>query len=386
MSLDPDDLKNYRPVSNLSFLSNVLERIVLSQLNEHLNHNNLLSPPQSAYRPNHSTETALLRIVNDLLTIMDNKKICILTLLDLSAAFDAIDHQILLTRLQHSFGISGPALSWFSSYLSNRTHAVTITSLQSEHTTLHYGVSQGSVLGHVLFILYTQPLFNLVSKHAVSHHAFADDNQLYKISTLDAIHQSIETLQNCTIDVKSWMTANKLQLNDNKTEAMIILSNRMSVHSPLPSVIHIGDADVPFVSSVKNLAVTLDSNLSMSQHISNTCKAAYIQIRHISSIRHLLTTQATQTLVCSLVLSRLDYCNSGCPQYLLDKLQKVQGIFFSRVNFLCWLLFRYPFHPRVTAVTRKRPLSFCQKRRWQVTAKHAYTLRMWLCMKWLHGA
>ena len=203
-----------------------------------------------------------------------------------------------------------------------------LNSLQSEHTTIHYGVPQGSVLGPVLFILYTQPLFSLVSKHAVNHHAFSDDNQLYKISTLDAIHQSIETLQNCTTDVKSWMTANKLQLNDNKIEAMIILSNRMSVHSPLPSVIHIGDADVPFVSSVKNLGVTLDSYLSMSQHISNTCKAADIQIRHISSIRHLLTTQATQTLVCSLVLSRLDYCNSllsGCPQYLLDKLQKVQN-------------------------------------------------------------
>ena len=90
MSLDPDDLKNYRPVSNLSFLSKVLERIVLSQINEHLNHNNLLNPLQSAYRPNHSTETALLRIVNDLLTAMDNNKICILTLLDLSAAFDTI--------------------------------------------------------------------------------------------------------------------------------------------------------------------------------------------------------------------------------------------------------------------------------------------------------
>ena len=314
MSLDPDDLKNYRPVSNLSFLSKVLERIVLSQLNEHLNHNNLLSPLQSAYRPNHSTETALLRIVNDLLTAMDNNKICILTLLDLSAGFDTIGHQILLTRLQHSFGISGSALSWFSSYLSNRTHAVTINSLQSEHTTLHYGVPQGSVLGPVLFILYTQPLFNLVSKHAVSHHAFADDNQLYKISTLDAIHQSIETLQTCTIGVKSWMSANKLQLNDKKTtttEAMIILSNRMSVHSPLPSVIHIGDADVPFVSSVKNLGVTLDSNLSMSQHISNTCKAAYIQIRHISSIRHPLTTQATQTRLPS-VLTRQTSKSSEC--------------------------------------------------------------------------
>ena len=154
MSLDPDDLKNYHPVSNLSFLSKVLERIVLSQLNKHLNHNNLLSPLQSAYRPNHSTETALLRIVNDLLTAMDNNKICILTLLDLSAAFDTVDHQIPLTRLQHSFGISGPALSWFSSCLCNRTHAVTIISLQSEHTTPHYGIPQGSVLSPVLFILY----------------------------------------------------------------------------------------------------------------------------------------------------------------------------------------------------------------------------------------
>ena len=210
MSPDPNDLKNYRFVSNLSFLSKVLERIVLSQLNKHLNHNSLLSPPQSSYKPNYSTETDLLRIVNDLLTAMDNNKICILTLLDLSAAFDTIDHQIRLTRLQHSFGISGSALFWLSSYLCNRTHAVTINSLQSQYTTLHYGVLQGSELGPVLFVLYTQPLFNLVSKHAVNHHAFSDDNHLYKINTLDAIHQSIETLQNCTTDVKSWMTANTL--------------------------------------------------------------------------------------------------------------------------------------------------------------------------------
>ena len=126
MSLNYDDLKNYRLVSNLSFLSKVLETIVLSQLNEHLNHNNLLGPLQSAYRPSHSTETALLRVVNDLLTAIDNNTICILTLLDLSAAFVTIDYQILLTRLQHPFGISGPAISWFSSYRCNRTHAVTI--------------------------------------------------------------------------------------------------------------------------------------------------------------------------------------------------------------------------------------------------------------------
>ena len=120
------------------------------------------------------------------------------------------------------------------------------------------------------------------------------------------------------------MTSNKLQLNDTKTEAMIALSNRMSTHTTLPSVIHVGDADVPFVFSVKNPGATMDSNLSISQHINNTWKTAYIQISHISSIRHLPTIQTTETLACCLVLSRLDYCNSllpGCPQYLSDLIQ-----------------------------------------------------------------
>ena len=174
-------------MSSLSFLSKVLKRIVLWQLNEHLQHSNLLSPLQSAYRPNHSTETVLLRIVNDLLTAVDNNKIRILTLLDLSAAFDVTDQQILLTRLQHSFGISGSAVFVFVlSCLIKKRFVINfrkitydrhkINSVQSQHTSLYYGVPHGSVLGTVLFILYTQPIFDLVSKHAVSHHAFADDN------------------------------------------------------------------------------------------------------------------------------------------------------------------------------------------------------------------
>ena len=193
MSLDPSDIKNYHPVSNLSFLSKVLERIVLSQLNERLNHNNLVRPLQSAYRPNHSTEIVLCRIINNLLTAMDNKKIDILTHLDLSAAFDTTDHQILLTQLHHSFGISGSALSWFLFHLSNRIHAITINSLQSQHTMLCHGIPQGSVLGPVLSILYTQPLFDIVSKHAVNQHAFTDDDQLNMISALTELPERTHT-------------------------------------------------------------------------------------------------------------------------------------------------------------------------------------------------
>ena len=115
-SLDPNDLKNYRPVSNLSFMSKILEKLVVSQLMSHLNRHNLFSSFQSAYRSGHSAETALLKVVNDLLLAMDDGKLSVLVLLDLSAAFDTIDHDILLHCLQHVFGIHGTELSWFRSH------------------------------------------------------------------------------------------------------------------------------------------------------------------------------------------------------------------------------------------------------------------------------
>ena len=168
-------------------------------------------------------------------------------------------------------------LSWCRFYLSNRALAITINGQQFQQTTLCFDVPRGSVLCPVLFIFYTQPFFGMLKKHTVNHHAAAYGNQLYKVSTPDEIHQSTEALQNCVTNVRSWLTVNKLQLNDTKIEVMIVLSNRSPFHTSLPSVTHIDDADVLFVSSVKNLGLTLDSNLSMSRHIKNTCKTAKLQ-------------------------------------------------------------------------------------------------------------
>ena len=149
--LDSNVFKNYRPVSNLPFLSKIFEKIVLARLSRHLVGNGLLEPLQSGYRSNHSTETALLKLVNDLLCSADEGKVSVLALLDLSSAFDTIDHEVLLKRLHDTYGIEGTVLNWFHSYLSERTKSVSFCGCASRAHQLLYGVPQGSVLGPVLF-------------------------------------------------------------------------------------------------------------------------------------------------------------------------------------------------------------------------------------------
>ena len=156
-----------------------IEKLVLDQLFRHLDHNNLWHTFQSAYRSKHSTETALLPVLNDLLTASDPGSISILTLLGLSAAFDTVDHSILLTRLESTFGIRDLALSFVRSYLQDRTQVVTVNGIKCSPSLLTCGVPQGSVLGQIPFILYTQPLSDVISHHSVSHHMFADDTDLY---------------------------------------------------------------------------------------------------------------------------------------------------------------------------------------------------------------
>ena len=156
--LDRDTMKNYRPVSNLPFVSKVVERVVASQLNTHMLEHSLLEPAQSAYRRNHSMESALLQVRSDVLQATDGKKCVMLVLLDPSAAFDTIDHDILLLRLEIDIGVCGSALAWFRSYLSGQIQSVRINNTTSQPQPLHYGVPQGSVVGPVLFTVTRHPL------------------------------------------------------------------------------------------------------------------------------------------------------------------------------------------------------------------------------------
>src|SRR5215475_9962109 len=186
-NLPPDNLGNFRPISNLNFLSKLLERLILKRLLLHLNSFTSIPLFQSGFRKSHSTETALLRITNDLLLSMEKKQVSSLILLDLSAAFDTVDHHILLSRLSLNFGVTSSALSLLTSYLSDRSQSVHIGANSSPSSKLLTGVPQGSVLGPLLFTLYTTPLSYLLNNSGVSFHMYADGTQLYYSSASDSV-------------------------------------------------------------------------------------------------------------------------------------------------------------------------------------------------------
>ena len=209
-------------MSNLFIFSKFFEKVVLQQPVDYLNHNNLLCTSQSAYRPHHSTETLLLKTTNDILLGLDKRHVSLLTLIDLSSEFYTIDHNILLNRLNYFYGISGTCLSWFRSYLSNRRQSVAIANRIMSTKELHYGVLQGSVLGPILFVHYLQPLSNLIKRHSMSVHLFADDIQIDTSILPQHVHSTISSVEICIFDVKYWMIENKLQLNDEKKECLLI--------------------------------------------------------------------------------------------------------------------------------------------------------------------
>ncbi len=327
--LDPDILNHFRPVSNLCYISKIVEKVVALFVQKHMSENKLHSIFQSAYKCFHSTETALLRIHNDCNRAIDDEQSVVLILLDLSAAFDTVDHQILLDTLSTHVGIQGKALEWFKSYLSDRSQSVCIEGVYSDQHQLTCGVPQGSVLGPLLFTVYTQPLADIVSKYGISHHFYADDTQLYltfKQKVPGAAEAARHKIQSCIQEIREWMASRKLKLNDSKTE-MLLIHSRYRKGQEFPEV-QIGDELITCNDSARNIGVVFDCYLSMDKQVSAITQQAFMELRNIAKVRNFFPPGALETLCHAFITSRLDNGNSllyGLPKKLLNRLQYVQN-------------------------------------------------------------
>ena len=247
--------KNFRPVSSLQFTSKLTEKAVASQTLCNMMDYDLLPNLQSAYRQNHSPETALSKVTNDVLMNMDNGYVTLLVVLDLSAAFDTVDHGVLLRSLHSLLGLRGNVLSWFQSYLPNRVQRISIDGTLSNIFNLECGVPQDSSLGPLLFTIYTSKLFEVLRSHLPSTHAYADDTQLYfSFSLSDSLSEvdAAAATENCILEVRAWMREDMLWLNDGKTEFLLIGSRKQLAKVTINSI-KVGDADIAPVSSARNL-------------------------------------------------------------------------------------------------------------------------------------
>ena len=328
-SLDPDNPANYRPISNLNNISKMLERLFLSRFYPHVTSSPHFNHLQSAYRKFHSTESALLHTFDSIYRSADQSKPTFLVSLDLSAAFDTIDHSILLNRLSTSFGIQGSALAWLTSYLSDRSQTIRIGSAASGPSNCQSGVPQGSVLGPILFSLYISPLGHIISSFNISHQQYADDSQLYISLVADSIRASLDRFEACLSAVRSWLCTNGLCLNPDKSDSIILGTHQRLRTFPAIPAVKIADIDINISNEITSLGVIMDSKLTLDSHISAICKSCYYHLRSLRHIRRSLTQDMAISVAVAIVQSRLDYCNSllyDISTFNISKLQRVQNL------------------------------------------------------------
>ena len=286
----------------------------------------LYAKSQSGYRAFHSVETALVRVTNDILLSLDKGEEVILVLLDFSSAFDTIKHDILLERLRLRFGIGGKAIKWIESYLFRRTQTVVIGNERSSSQTISQGVPQGSVLGPILFTLYTSPLEDIINTHNVHKMFYADDTQLYITFTRNDHVDVAAEISNCVRSVKEWSQVNGLKLNNTKTEFLHVSLRHRSTNPIL--TLNLDGTLVHAAKTCRNLGVTFDNKFTFENFVSQKCRSASFGLYKIRKIRNFLDRTTTERLIHAFVMCHFDFCNSllfGLPSRQIKKLQLIQN-------------------------------------------------------------
>lgn len=338
---DPDTLSNYRPVSNLSTMSKLLERVVLQQLNSHLEDNELFCSAQSGYRKNHSCETLLIRMSDDLLKRVNGDQTVMIILLDLSAAFDTIDHEILVQKLHEDYMISGTPLQWVISYLRGRSFSVKINGCMSTLEDLLYGVPQGSILGPILFILYTKELQAIAAKYGLEIQLYADDSQVYtgfNSKRPASLEDTMRRIKGCMAEIKDWMVTNFMKLNTGKTELLVCAKRRVMDTIDEVLMVQVGEDEIAGCNwkgdSGKSLGVKFDESLKMERQIADVVKRCNWTLLNLRRIASFLSEELKIMLVKQLVLSKIDYCNALYMNLPATRVKRLKSVMNSAIRFI----------------------------------------------------
>jgi len=337
---------NNRPVSLLSIVSKICEKIVLEQFNTYLTKYQRLTPHQSGNRKHHSTETLNLYTTDIILDAMDKRNFTALILLDLSKAFDSISHTVLLHKLA-AIGASPHTVQWFKSYLSNRTQSVRIESTLSDPLPITRGVPQGAILSPLLFCIFLNDLPSVANTCKME--SYVDDTKVCLTFTPNESDVAQKKLEENLYSIAKWCCENSLLINPDKTK-LIIFGTRQLLQRSFAhfSLSFLGKPITPS-KSVKDLGVILDPQLSYDDHIANVTSSCTATLCQINRVKNSFDRKTLSLIINSLVMSKLLYCStvwSNTSDKNIKKLQQVQ-------NFACKIITNSRKYDHVTPLLQE---------------------------------
>lgn len=322
-----ENLIDLRPLSILPALSKFIEKIVAYQLKCYLDVNSILPNLQSGFRSKYSTQTALLKIVDDISRAIDKREVTFLILLDQSKAFDLVNFELLIAKLKF-IGLDVGALTWFKSYVTNRMQVVKYNEILSDVEKTKSGVPQGSVIGPLLFAIFIFDVADCM-RHC-SYHLYADDIQLYMSSTVKNIDIAEQNINYDLKKLSDWCKDNGLKLNPNKTVAICIgnQQNRINVNLNTVNLI-VNETNIPWVKSVKSLGLIIDENLNFESHVNKLVSVSYMKLKMLNRLKYSLNSETKLKLVQNLIYPGLEYCSvvyyEHLTQFNKNKMQRIQN-------------------------------------------------------------